>query len=59
MKLKKLLTDAQLTGVLIMILGLIYEVFKGAHWGWLIFTTGSLYFTLATKIKYYRKTKRK
>jgi len=59
MKLKKLLTDAQLTGVLIMITGLIYEVFKGAHWGWVIFTTGSLYFTLATKIKYYKKMRKR
>jgi len=59
MRLRKFLTDAQATGVLIMILGLICEIIMNADWSWLIFTTGSLYFTLATKIKYYRKTKRK
>ena len=59
MKLKKLLTDAQAIGVLIMILGLVCEVITGADWSWLVFTAGSLYFTIATKIKYYRKSKRK
>jgi len=57
MRFIRFLSNAQTIGVIIMVFGLIYEVFKGAHWGWLIFTTGSLYFTLATKIKYYRRKK--
>ncbi|RLF77218.1 hypothetical protein DRN39_04590 [Thermococci archaeon] len=59
MRLKKILTDGQWIGVFIMTSGLICETILHADWGWLIFTSGSLYFTLATKIKYYRKMRKK
>ena len=58
MRLKFLLTDAQAIGVFVMIFGLICEILTGADWGWIIFTSGSLYFTIATKLKYYRKKRR-
>ena len=59
MKLKKFLSDGQWIGVFMMTFGLICEAASHADWGWLIFTSGSLYFTLATKIKYYRKMRKR
>ncbi|RKX61369.1 MAG: hypothetical protein DRP29_00550 [Thermodesulfobacteriota bacterium] len=59
MGLKRILTDAQIVGVFIMVFGLICEIITNADWGWFVFTCGSLYFTLATKIKYRHKMKRK
>jgi len=58
MKLKKFLSDAQAIGVFVMVLGLVCEAISGADWGWLVFTVGSLYFTIATKVKYYYKRKK-
>jgi len=55
MNIKKILTNAQAIGVIIMLTGLICEIITKADWGWLIFTCGSVYFTIATKIKYHRK----
>jgi len=55
MNIKKILTNGQNLGVVIMIVGLIYEAIFHAHIGWLIFSSGTLIFTVATKIKYYKK----